>query len=84
MGLMSEVGGRRGLRGLGAGGLPFGACVTARSSFLDPGGGRLLRVVKPYTVARDKFFPPEAAGTPADVALLEEIRDLLAHAQGPV
>ncbi|MCW2835597.1 MAG: MscL family protein [Nocardioides sp.] len=34
-------------------------------------------VVVPYTKAKDRFFPTEAAGTPADVALLEEIRDLL-------
>jgi large conductance mechanosensitive channel len=34
-------------------------------------------VVVPYTKAKDRFFPAEAAGTPADVALLEEIRDLL-------
>jgi large conductance mechanosensitive channel len=35
-------------------------------------------VVVPYTKAKEKYFPEEAAGTPADVALLEEIRDLLA------
>jgi large conductance mechanosensitive channel len=35
-------------------------------------------VVLPYTKAKEKYFPSEPAGTPADVALLEEIRDLLA------
>ena len=39
-------------------------------------------IVKPYTIAKDKFFPAEETGVPADVALLEEIRDLLAHASG--
>ncbi len=34
-------------------------------------------IVTPYTKAKDRFFPTEAEGTPADVALLEEIRDLL-------
>ena len=41
-------------------------------------------IVKPYTIAKDRYFPAEDAGTPADVALLEEIRDLLASRQGPV
>jgi large conductance mechanosensitive channel len=35
-------------------------------------------IVKPYTMAKNRFFPTEDTGTPADVALLEEIRDLLA------
>ncbi len=34
-------------------------------------------VVTPYTKAKERFFPTEPAGTPADIALLEEIRDLL-------
>jgi large conductance mechanosensitive channel len=34
-------------------------------------------VVLPYTKAKQRFFPTEDTGTPADVALLEEIRDLL-------
>ena len=36
----------------------------------------------PYTKAKEKYFPAEEAGTPADVALLEEIRDLLKAQQG--
>ena len=32
----------------------------------------------PYTRAQEKFFPKEEPGTPDDIALLEEIRDLLA------
>ena len=32
----------------------------------------------PYTKAKERYFPSEDAGTPADVAVLEEIRDLLA------
>ena len=34
-------------------------------------------VVLPYTKAKDRLLPAEEEGTPADVALLEEIRDLL-------
>jgi large conductance mechanosensitive channel len=33
--------------------------------------------VKPYTVARERFFPSPEPGTPEDVKLLQEIRDLL-------
>ena len=38
-------------------------------------------IVLPYTKAKEKFFPAEAPGEPADVALLTEIRDLLAQGQ---
>jgi large conductance mechanosensitive channel len=41
-------------------------------------------IVKPYTVAKERYFPTEDAGTPADVAVLEEIRDLLATRGGQV
>ncbi len=34
-------------------------------------------VVVPYTAAKERLFPAEEEGTPSDVALLEEIRDLL-------
>jgi len=34
--------------------------------------------VMPYTKAQEKYFPKEEPGEPADVALLSEIRDLLA------
>jgi large conductance mechanosensitive channel len=36
-------------------------------------------IVLPYTKAKEKFFPAEEPGAPADVALLTEIRDLLAQ-----
>jgi large conductance mechanosensitive channel len=39
-------------------------------------------VVVPYTRAREKFFPSPAPGTPEDIVLLQEIRDLLARQQG--
>ena len=59
----------------------FGAFLNAVVAFV------LLRrvvyffVVVPYTKAKERFFPAEPEGTPADVALLTEIRDLL-QAQG--
>jgi large conductance mechanosensitive channel len=60
----------------------FGAFLNATISFLILGAVVYFFVVTPYTRARDKFFPPEPPGTPADVALLEEIRDLLATRGG--
>jgi large conductance mechanosensitive channel len=36
-------------------------------------------IVVPYTKAKERFFPSEEPGEPADVALLTEIRDLLAQ-----
>ncbi|MGA9748316.1 MAG: MscL family protein [Nocardioides sp.] len=36
-------------------------------------------IVVPYTKAKEKYFPTEEPGDPADVALLTEIRDLLAQ-----
>ena len=39
-------------------------------------------IVMPYTKAKERYFPAEAPGEPADVALLTEIRDLLAQGQG--
>jgi large conductance mechanosensitive channel len=38
-------------------------------------------IVLPYTKAKERFFPSEEPGTPEDVQLLEEIRDLLAAQQ---
>ena len=58
--------------------------MTAVISFLIIAAVVYFLIVKPYTVAKDKYFPAEEAGTPADVALLEEIRDLLATRGGQV
>ncbi len=35
-------------------------------------------VVLPYTKAKERFFPSPEPGTPEDIRLLQEIRDLLA------
>jgi large conductance mechanosensitive channel len=59
----------------------FGAFLNAVVAFLILAAVVYFFVVVPYTKAREKFFPAEADGKPADVALLEEIRDLLAARQ---
>jgi large conductance mechanosensitive channel len=57
---------------------PFGAFLNAVIAFVLLAAIVYFFVVVPYTTAKDRFFPGEESGTPADVALLEEIRDLLA------
>jgi large conductance mechanosensitive channel len=39
-------------------------------------------IVVPYTKAKERFFPSPEPGTPEDVKLLQEIRDLLAGQGG--
>ena len=39
-------------------------------------------IVVPYTKAKERFFPSPEPGTPEDVRLLQEIRDLLAARDG--
>lgn len=84
MGLIGKIGGQPDFNGWQPGGLPFGAFVTALVAFVILAAVVYFLVVKPYTVAKDRLFPTEDAGTPADVAVLEEIRDLLAQRGGQV
>ena len=56
----------------------FGAFMNAVISFLILAAVVYFLVVTPYVKAKEKFFPDEPAGEPADIALLTEIRDLLA------
>jgi large conductance mechanosensitive channel len=84
MGLIGKIGGQPDFNGWEPGGLPVGAWVTAVISFVILAAVVYFFVVKPYTAAKERFFPAEDAGTPADVSLLEEIRDLLAARGGNV
>ena len=56
----------------------FGAFLNALIAFALLASVVYFFVVLPYTKAKERFFPAETEGKPADVALLEEIRDLLA------
>jgi large conductance mechanosensitive channel len=56
----------------------FGAFLNAVVAFLVLAAVVYFAVVVPYTKAKERFFPTPADGKPADIALLEEIRDLLA------
>ena len=62
----------------------FGAFLNAVISFLILATVVYFFVVLPYTKAKEKYFPSEEPGTPADVTVLEEIRDLLATRGGQV
>jgi large conductance mechanosensitive channel len=57
--------------------LQVGPFLTALTAFLILATVVYFAVVMPYTRAKELYFPAEEAGKPADVALLEEIRDLL-------
>ena len=56
----------------------IGPFLTALIAFLILAAVVYFFVVVPYTKAKERYFPSEEEGTPADVAVLEEIRDLLA------
>ena len=56
----------------------FGAFLNAVISFVLLAAVVYFLVVTPYVKAKEKFFPSPAPGTPEDVVLLKEIRDLLA------
>ena len=60
----------------------FAFFLNAVISFVILAAVVYFAVVLPYTKAREKFFPSPAPGTPEDIVLLQEIRDLLAAQQG--
>ena len=59
-----------------------GQFLNALLAFLVVGAVVYFFIVMPYTKAKERFFPSEEPGEPADVALLTEIRDLLAQNRG--
>ena len=84
MGIIGKAGGHPDFTTYQPGGLPIGAWITAVISFLVIAAVVYFVVVKPYTVAKERFFPSPAPGTPEDIVLLKEIRDLIAARQGQV
>ena len=81
MDLIGKVGGTPDFSTYSPGGVSVGAWLTALISFLILAAVVYFLIVMPYTKAKERYFPSEEAGTPADIALLEEIRDLLAARQ---
>lgn len=62
----------------------FGAFLNAVVAFLIMAAVVYFFVVTPYTKAKARYFPADDEGTPADIALLEEIRDAIKTRGGAV
>jgi large conductance mechanosensitive channel len=82
MDLIGKVGGTPDFSNYSPGGVSVGAWLTAVISFLVIAAVVYFFIVVPYTAAKERYFPSPVPGTPEDVKLLQEIRDLLAAQQG--
>lgn len=60
----------------------FGAFLNAVISFMILAGVVYFFVVLPYTTAKERYFPSPEPGTPEDITLLKDIRDILAEGRG--
>ena len=77
--LIGKAGGTPDFSSYTPGGISVGIFLTALISFVIIAAVVYYLVVVPYVKAQEKYFPKEEPGTPDDIALLEEIRDLLAN-----
>ena len=82
MDLIGKVGGTPNFSTYTPGGVHLGGFLTALISFVVIAAVVYFLVVQPYTVAKERYFPSPEPGTPEDVKLLQEIRDLLAEQSG--
>jgi large conductance mechanosensitive channel len=80
--LIGKAGGRPDFSSYRPHGIGVGLWLTALISFLILAAVVYFLIVVPYTRARERYFPSEEPGTPEDVKLLQEIRDLLVAQQG--
>jgi large conductance mechanosensitive channel len=81
MDIIGKVGGQPDFSNYSPGGVSVGAWITAVISFLILAAVVYFFIVVPYTKAKERYFPADEPGTPADVELLTQIRDLLAGNQ---
>jgi len=82
MDIVGKIGGSPDFSDYTPGGVGVGAWITAVISFLIMAAVVYFVIVKPYTVAKERYFPSPEPGTPEDIKLLQEIRDLLAAQSG--
>jgi large conductance mechanosensitive channel len=82
MDIVGKIGGSPDFSDYTPGGVGVGAWITAVISFLIMAAVVYFVVVKPYTVAKERYFPSPEPGTPEDIKLLQEIRDLIAAQAG--
>ena len=57
----------------------FGFFLNAVIAFVILAAVVYFFIVMPYTRAKEKYFPSPEPGTPEDITLLKEIRDILAN-----
>jgi len=79
MSLIGKIGGRPDFSAIAPSGVPLGAFITELVAFLILAAVVYFFVVKPYEMAKERFSAPAEETTPVDVALLTDIRDLLAR-----
>jgi large conductance mechanosensitive channel len=82
MDIIGKIGGSPDFSNYTPHGIHVGAWITALVSFAILAAVVYFVIVKPYTVAKERFFPSPEPGTPEDIKLLQEIRDLLSAQQG--
>lgn len=82
MDIIGKIGGQPDFSNYKPGGVSVGAWITAVIAFVILAAVVYFMVVKPYTQAKEKYFPSPEPGTPEDIKLLQEIRDLLASRSG--
>lgn len=83
MDLVGRIGGTPDFSNWDPKGISVGAWLTALIAFLILAAVVYFFIVVPYTKAKERYFPAsDEPGTPEDVALLTEIRDLLAAQRG--
>lgn len=84
MDLIGKAGGSPNFSSYHPGGVHVGAFLTALIAFVLLAAVVYFFIVMPYTKAKEKYFPAEEPGTPADVQLLTEIRDVLQSRGGQI
>jgi large conductance mechanosensitive channel len=82
MSLIGKMGGQPNFNDIRPGGVPVGAFITALVAFLILAAVVYFFMVRPYELAKERYGPHDEETTPADIALLTEIRDLLARRDG--
>jgi large conductance mechanosensitive channel len=82
MSLIGKIFGKPDFSGIHPGGVPIGVFITALVYFIIVAAVVYFFVVKPYELAKDRFGAAKEVAPAAEVALLTEIRDLLARREG--
>ena len=82
MDVIGKLGGQPDFSNYSPGGVSVGAWITAVISFVILAVVVYFLIVLPYTEAKERYFPSPEPGTPEDVKLLQEIRDLLVEQRG--